>query len=256
MSRFTYFARLSAIVAAALAMSLPSLVVPAQADDPAPKATRVSVAAFNELDDDTILGLAANVSPVAFISGNWGITGTVTFRDGDGTVLASGVPVAPDNGYAQAYIPKPTQPTTYFADFHATGAWVDSTSTGVLYTPYRFRTVIVTPEPTLLKVTSGSPQLTLTLSAYARFKDGTPAPGVTVYFSGDCLIPGPRMCQLMLQYCKAVTDWQGFASCKGAGTLGSVVSILGGSVWMSAHSSNRGYYVQVPDSRPPVIVTS
>lgn len=253
MPRLTARSLLSPIIAVLLALPVLVLVAPAHADEPL-RETRVSVTPFNELDDETRIGIAASVSPVAFVPGNWGITGTVTIRDDEGTVLASGLTPDPGNGYTMAYVAKPTRPTTYYADFDGTGVWADSAGSK-LYTPSRLRTVTLSPEPTLLKITAGSPKLTLTLSAYARFKDGTPAPGVTVFFSGDCLIPGPRMCSLPLEWCEAVTNSSGFATCKGAGTLGSIVSILGGSVWVSGHSYNSGYYV-TGVTRAPVIVTS
>jgi hypothetical protein len=244
-------ARLIATVAAALVLPFLALGAPAHADDAPPQPTRVTVTPFNELDNNAVLGLAANVSLVA--SGeDGGITGTVTFRDDQGDVLASGVVVSTDVGYAQVDVPKPTQPTTYFVDFHGTGGFADSTGS-VLYTPTSLRTVDVAPEPTIVKITAGSPQLTLTLSAYARFTDGTPAPGVKVFFDGVCLINGPRGCQQRIQWCTATSDANGFASCKGAGLVAAVVSILSGSVFMDASSTNPNYYVVVTNGTPPVI---
>jgi hypothetical protein len=255
MSRVVARANLVVLIAAALVMSVFTPVAPAHADGPITQ-TRTVVYPFNELDNETVLGLAADVTPVPAPYGNYDLTGTVTFRDDQGNVLATDVPVAPDNGYAQAYVPKPTQPTTYYADFHGTGVFADSSSGGKLYTPSSLRTVIVTAEPSIARITSGVPQLTLTLAARARFKDGTPAPGVNVDFLGPCLIDGPRGCQQRIQWCSAISDGTGLASCNGAGLLGSLSSILTGGVTYVAYSRNSGYYVAGQSGTVPVILRS
>jgi hypothetical protein len=253
MSRVSAPARLIATIAAALVLPFLALVAPAHADPPIP--TYSNVYPYNILDDDTSIGLSSSVYRVGSSLG--GIQGTVTFRDDQGNVLAADLPVSPANGYAHIDIPKPTQPTTFYVDFHGTDGFADSTGTR-LYTPSFLHTVNVVPEPTIMKITAGSPQLTLTLAAYARFKDGTPAPGVTVYFNGPCLLRDPSrgMCEIPLKWCQAVSDANGLASCQGAGTFASIVSILNGAVYLVAHSYNPSYYVQVPNGTPPLIVRS
>ena len=58
-----------------------------------------------------------------------------------------------------------------------------------------------------------------------------------------------------VHWCTAVSDSQGLASCRGAGLLGSLVSILKGSVVMTARSTNQ-YLVTTTDYYPPVVVRS
>ncbi|MFL6061270.1 MAG: hypothetical protein ACJ72E_08570 [Marmoricola sp.] len=251
--------RLVAVVLTALIGSALALVAPAHADIPlaTPGPTRVQIYPDNLLDDVATLYLAANVF--------WGdqgrddgVTGTFTFRDDTGAVLATDVPVSVENGYGVTYVPKPTRPTTYYVDFHGTGGWGDSTDSA-LYYPSSRRTVTVTPEATILKITAGSPQLTLTLSARARFNDGTGAPGVAVSFDGPCLLRDPvhGFCQSQpLHWCTAVSDDNGFASCRGSGLLGSIVSILKGSVVMTASSPGLQYRIITTNDYPPVVVRS
>lgn len=255
MSRVVARARPVVLIAAALVVSVLTLVAPAHADGPVTQ-TRTAVYPFNELDNEAVLGLAADVTPVPQPYGNYDLTGTVTFRDDQGNVLASDVPVAADNGYALSYVPKPSQPTTYYADFHATGVFEDSSSPGKLYTPSNLRTVLVTAEPSIARITAGVPQFTLTLSARARFKDGTPAPGVFVDFFGPCLIEGQRGCQQRIKWCSATSDGAGLASCKGAGLLGSLASILKGGANYVAYSRNSEYYVANQSGTVPVILQS
>lgn len=253
MIRISAPARMVAMIAAILVLPLLALVAPAQADDPGVTPTHVGIYPDNLLDDDTTLYLGANI--FCCNGRDDGITGSFTFRDDTGATLASGVVPSLENGYAVIYVPKPTRPTTYYVDFHGTNGFGDS-STSTLYTPSSRRTVNVTPEPTLMRITAGAlPQLTLTLSAYARFKDGTPTPGVRVSFEGMCLVESPRMCASRVHWCSAVTDANGFASCKGAGLLAAVVSVLNGEVWMYAYSTNQ-YHVQVTNAQPPVVVRS
>lgn len=254
MSRFLIPARLFGLLAAVLVVPFLLVAAPANADDPV-RPTKISLGAYNLLDDETQILLAGSVSPIPPPPNNFNVTGTATFRDADGNVLAADVPVALDNGYTKAYVPKPTTTTTYSVEFHGTGGFADSTNT-TTYTPSRLRTAYVTPEPSLMKIGTGLvPTVTLTLSAYAKYADGTPAPGVTVDFSTECLAQAGKGCSLIIPWCSATTNAQGFATCKGAGLLGSVVSILNGSVIMTAYSRN-GDHVQVTNYVPPVIVRS
>lgn len=241
----------------ALALCAGALVMPfasARADTPI-RQTRVNAFTFNQLDVEDTIGLGAEVSPVP-AANPFNITGSLTFRDEQGNVLGTDDTLNPDNGYGLIYVPKPTQPTTFTVEFHATGDLADSTGT-TLYKPGSLRTVNVLPEPTILKITAGSPKLTLTLAAYTRFPDGTPAAGVHVSFDGQCLVRDARgMCAVPLTWCTAVSDANGLATCKGAGTLGALVSLLNGAVFIQARSSNPGHYVTGYYGSPPVIVRS
>ncbi|MBO9521737.1 MAG: Ig-like domain repeat protein [Nocardioidaceae bacterium] len=124
-----------------------------------------------------------------------------------------------------------------------------SAATTPLVTPY------FSPDPTIAKIGPGL-KLTLTLSTHAKNFVGAPMAGVPVVFTlfgpGNNVAPGPAQSDPSVVVCRAVTDASGFASCKGSGLLGSIVSILSGAwaAWDDGTLRSIGHHTKLP-----VIVT-
>jgi len=250
MTRFMSVPR-ALVLVVAVTMSMLTWAPPAHADDPIPTILDMSVLG-SDLEEATEVTLSASLH-----SAVRPINGTVTFSDEEGNVLAE-VPVSNySNGSAHAnhVIPKPTEPTTYFAEYHSTDGHAVA-SDSFLYRPRFLKTVTVTAEPTLLRLGTGLlPQFTLTLAATATLEDGTGVPGIHVDFYAVC-DPGPRNCFPSIPLCSADTDVHGFASCNGAGTFGALLSILSGVVKMSAYQTPGGpekYHIASPSRIPPLI---
>lgn len=107
------------------------------------------------------------------------------------------------------------------------------------------------PEPTVARIGPGL-KLTLTLATHVYDLQGVPKAGERIKFTLVAPWPGlftePRPGLGAIEVCEAVTDANGFASCKGKGLLASIVSILAGGAWATRLSGPFGTdeYVKLP----------
>lgn len=224
------------LVALTVALVLPMLAwsSTAHADDLIPTQIYANVYGGTHIEDTTVT-MTANVQRTP--GGNSVIGhGTVTFRDSDGNVLASGL-VPANEGSVQATIPKPAGSTTYYADYHGADGYADST-TSTDFTPQNLKPVYITPQPTLLKIGTGLlPTLTLTMAVSFKRADGTGVAGYGLRFYMLCDGSPSRTCGVSIPICTAVSDANGLASCKGSGAFGAIVSILTGGVKVTGTDS-------------------
>jgi hypothetical protein len=106
---------------------------------------------------------------------------------------------------------------------------------------------VLAPEPTVAQLSLTSPKVTLTMSTSYRHLDGTPVAGVQLVFTHTrpTSLFDRDLGKVFL--CSATTDANGFASCKGSGTLGAVLSLLVATYVTDTSTGNN--------AKMPVIVT-
>lgn len=130
---------------------------------------------------------------------------------------------------------------TYRAEFVGTGGYADSSVEAFNMTIASG--MVIRPEPTIL-----APGLrpTLTMSAHAEDMRGRPAVGEALTFSVFGQPPNPFDFGGGRVVCHAVTDERGFASCRGKGLVGSVLSLLAARSYVShARTAEYGFSVAV-----------
>jgi hypothetical protein len=226
----------------AVLMPIGLVASPAHGDDPAPTTTQLTFEGSGQADppryeyQDPYVLVAKVTSPAATP------TGTVTFIEGDGQVLGN-VQVGPDgvariNGTADRW----NQYVTFHAEYHATGDFADSADAATAL--FSWITFEIVPEPTIARIGPGlNAQITLTMAAHLRGVDRRPLAGHEVIFSlfGSVL---PRINGAVQPFavvaCKAVTDVNGFATCRSSGTAGALLSVLAGGSWVN-HLEDDGY---------------
>jgi len=214
----------------------------AHADDPAPTTTTLSFTGGNQFGDPTTL-TATVTSPAGTP------TGTVTFRDNVGRVIAADQPLV-DGSATVSFTVLTTFMSSFIADFHGTGGYADSS--GSVLHQVRLATVVLVPEPTVARI-GPSLKLTLTMAVRATRLDGTPLAGRHIIFT---LLGVPTLFDRThdyIQVCQADTDVSGFATCKGTGVVGAVGSIATGGAW-ATYLPQDAYY-NTAWQKLPVIVT-
>jgi hypothetical protein len=165
------------------------------------------------------------------------------------TGVGDGTPVHSQYGHLEiAGVAPSNDPVTVTATFlgapgYAPGGTGSATTKPLLHPTF-------SAEPTVAKIGPGL-KLTLTLSTHATNFLGQPMAGVPVAFSVVAAYqqgaPGPQtQPDRAILVCKAFTDANGFASCGGAGLLGSVVSILSGGGYATWSSNPWGNYTKLP----------
>jgi hypothetical protein len=162
-------------------------------------------------------------------------TGAVQFVDGD---KAMGDPVPLDaSGKAVHSSRAVVGLHSYRAEFLGTGGFSASSDSAFHVTIASG--MVIRPEPTIL-----APGLrpTLTMSAHAEDVRGRPVVGETLAFKVFGRMPNPFDTGGGRVICHAVTDQHGFASCRGSGLVGSVLSLLAGRsyAWHQI-SANYGF---------------
>jgi hypothetical protein len=90
------------------------------------------------------------------------------------------------------------------------------------------------------------------MSATATRLDGTPISGEELTFSVFGKQPDLFDFGGGKVICRAITDAEGFASCRGAGTTGSILSILAGGSWVTHFRNNQYEFRSV---KAPVVQT-
>lgn len=204
-----------------------------------------AAAADEPIPTSTSLGLSGGTSygePQTFtatiISDQGTPTGSVTIRVNGGGVVADDLPVD-SNGVAEVTLPaQEVGLVQYVADFHGTDGFADSS--GFAFTVISNSGVVLAPEPTIAQLSPGTIKLTLTMSAYARTLSGAPIAGEQLTFSVFGKQPNLFDFGGGTVVCRAVTNAAGFASCKGAGVGGAIVSLLAGGSYVT-HFRGVGY---------------
>ncbi len=226
-------------VALGLIVPLAATSLPAAATDPRPTTLKLSLSYGDHV------GETFYVNVVVRGPDNEPVTGDVVFTGiTDGTPVAlSPAGVVNLNGVASSNAPVAVT-ATYLGNAEYAGSSA-SGETKPLRTPY------LTGEPTIAKV---GPMLTLTLtmSAHARNFVGAPLAGVPVVFTlfgpANSVPPGPAQKDPSIEVCRAVTDAEGLATCKGSGLLGSLLSILTGgwAAWDDGTLQSIGHHTKLP----------
>jgi hypothetical protein len=218
------------------------LAAPATAEDPTPVPTTTTLAIsgpFSHPYGEPVTVTATVTSPAGTP------TGTVTFSDDLGEVFAADVPLDAAGTASVTFQVEPDTRGRVLAAFTGTGGYGDSSAQ--LTFAKQPALVVVDPEPTVARLAPNF-TLTLTMAAHVHDTHGTPLAGHTVSFS---LLGPMEMFDRdggYLPMCQATTDADGFATCRGSGTLGALLSIvLGGSYATHWPTSYYGYdWAQAP----------
>jgi hypothetical protein len=208
---------LTFLATAALLLVGFTVAVPAQAAEPI--TTTVAVTIENA---DDVGGTFTVFATVTSASGT--PTGAVTFS---GSVPTTTVPLD-GMGKAHLYGQNTELSQTVTATFTGSNGYGNSSDT---VTAYAEKYVDWDPEPTIARLGPGL-KLTLTMATHLHDRDGQPMAGTKVAFTLLAKTPSfydypPKP---SLNVCTAVADANGFATCKGNGLVGSVLSlVLGGA---------------------------
>lgn len=225
------------IGAALVALVLPLAVTATAADADAP----IPTTTYSEGNEFPI-AYGDTIYLSAFVYSDSGTpTGTVTFTDDRGQVLAADVPVDGEGQADAQGVADFVGTRTYLLSFHGTGGYGGSSSTRTARCCFSG----LDPQPTVARIstTGGRPQVTLTTSAYLRsyqdFGRLSPVAGQTLVFTVGGRKPSGTSLGGGTVVCRATTDVWGFASCRGKGTIGALASVLAGGSWVTHPYAGR-----------------
>lgn len=218
-------------VLASLVVSFGIALVPLQAyADTIPTSTMLQISGASYGDPLTFTATVTSESGTP--------TGSVTFTEDDGDVIAEDVAVDSDGVASVTMVATQTGLTGYHAHFTGTDGY--GASSGFSLHNTVIAGMVLNPEPSVLEISKRNPlKINLTLSAYASRFDGSPVVGEPLTFS--VLGKQPNLFDFGggTVICTAVTDADGFASCGGAGLGGAVVSLLAGGSYVTHFRSER-----------------
>lgn len=242
MPKRTPLAALAVVVALLVSLGVATTPSASAADDPVPTTTTLTT---RDVEFDDVRTVTATVTSPAGTP-----TGAVHFTIG-GSVIGDAAVDA--SGFATVTFtePGPGAPYPITGAFHATDRFADSS--GTTWAQGLLAGVYLDPDPTVLRLVPPRLSLTtLTMAAHARRADGRPIAGLELVFK----IGGER--PTLFDFgggkvvCGAVTDANGFASCRGTGGFSALESISTGGGWV-AHF-RFGYYDFAAEKVPVLAV--